>query len=110
MVEKLGVTTMFRNQDKRYMTRNIADGLHIEIQMIIWNLIEERVNNDEELDYLQVFELTNEKGMQSIIHRQECPMHKQQLLIQLQQTRPVTSTVWCLDNGEYQMMLYPEDY
>ncbi|MEC1375844.1 DUF960 family protein [Heyndrickxia oleronia] len=101
---------MFRNQDKRYMTRNIADGLHIEIQMIIWNLIEERVNNDEELDFLQVFELTNEKGMQSIIHQQECPMHKQQWLIPLQQTRPVTSTVWCLDNGEYQMMLYPEDY
>jgi hypothetical protein len=102
---------VFEDREKRYMTKSIAETLHIEIQLLLWSLIDDRVIKGEEVDYLQVFELSVERGKQSIIHRQEQPPHKQQWFVELHHTKPIMSTIWCMDNSnEGQMMLYPSDY
>ncbi|URM33404.1 DUF960 domain-containing protein [Cytobacillus firmus] len=102
---------MFEDQGKRYMTRSIAETLHIEIQLFLWSLLDEKVSKEEELDYLQVFELSVKNGKQCIIHRQEQPPNKQQWIVELQHTKPLNCTIWCMDNGsEGQIMLYPSDY
>ncbi|MCU6106333.1 DUF960 family protein, partial [Clostridioides difficile] len=43
---------MFKKEN-RYMTREIAENLPIEITILLWDLID---NLDIEKDYLQIFE------------------------------------------------------
>lgn len=92
------------------MTRAIADSLHIEIQNLLWNLIDLERNHEKELDYLQVFDLENKRGQQHITHRQEMPERKSGWIISLDDALPVNNTVWCIDDGVYQTMLFPSDY
>jgi len=92
------------------MTRAIAESLHMEIQKLLWYLIDDQRKQGEKLDYLQVFELENRENQQHIIHRQEVPKRKREWLITLKDTPPVNSTVWCIDDGTHQTMLFPSDY
>lgn len=101
---------MFTNQNRRFMTRAIAESLHMEVQVLLWNLIDHQRKQGNELDYLQVFELTSNGDKQKILHRQEVPPLERSWLIALRGTQPIDSTVWCIDDGENQMMLYPSDY
>jgi len=103
---------MFDNKTKRYVTRAIAEELHMEIAIILWQLID-RLNDQEiELDYLQVFELSvSEDNQLAITHRQEVPVRRETWIIPLEEAEPITRTVWCIHNGEEgQMMLFPQDY
>lgn len=101
---------MFDSKDKRYMTRAIAEEMHIEIQLLLWHFIDELKRQGLELDYLQVFELSVEDGKQIVVHRQEVPERKQKWSIALENARPITEKVWCIDDGQNQMMLFPSDY
>lgn len=101
---------MFANKEKRYMTRMIAEDVHVEIQKILWDLIDEQRKNDLELDYLQVFELIAMQGKQHVIHRQEVPERSVRRVFKLKYTTPINQTIWCIDSDEYQMMLFPSDY
>ncbi len=92
------------------MTRTIDETVHAEIQMILWNLIDEQRNAEKELDYLQVFELKVTDGRQRIVHRQEVPERKREWVYTLQYTNPIDQTIWCMDSEEYQMMLLPNEY
>ncbi|MBG9545510.1 hypothetical protein ABE29_22990 [Cytobacillus firmus] len=101
---------MFKNQNERYMTRGIAEAIHPEMALFLWHLIDRLKEKEMEVDYLQVFELSELNGKQFIIHRQEQPPYKEQLMVQWEETEPLTSTIWCIDNGEGQIMLFPEEY
>ncbi|HLR42520.1 MAG TPA: DUF960 family protein [Pseudogracilibacillus sp.] len=101
---------MFNDKNKRYMTKTIDETVHAEIQMILWNLINEQRNEEKELDYLQVFELKMTDGRQRIVHRQEVPERKREWVYTLQYTTPIDQTIWCIDSEEYQMMLLPNEY
>ncbi len=102
---------MFDHKTKRYMTRAIYEELHIEIAIILWKLIDRQNEQGVELDYLQVFELYDSKEKQlSITHRQEIPERSETLIISLEEAEPITRTVWCIDNDDGQMMLFPQDY
>jgi hypothetical protein len=93
------------------MTSHIAEELHPELALLLllWSLIDKN-ELEANLDYLQVFELSVEGNKQGILHRQEKPPFKQHWIIELELTDPITSTIWCIDNGETQMMLSPSDY
>lgn len=101
---------MFDNKTERYMTRTIAEELHMEIAFILWQLIDAQNEQNVETDYLQVFELSVSDSKQVIIHRQEVPEIKGSCIRTLEDTEPITSTIWCIDNGDGQVMLFPEDY
>ncbi|WP_433744949.1 DUF960 family protein [Falsibacillus pallidus] len=101
---------MFDKTSRRYMTKAIAEELHPEITKHLWHLIDERNEQGEELDYLQVFELGVEKGKQLILHRQEQPPYRKKWLTELKHTSPIISTIWCIDEGQSEIMLYPSDY
>ncbi|MED0665949.1 DUF960 family protein [Bacillus badius] len=101
---------MFEKTAERYMTRAIAEELHPEIAMTLWKLIDDQKAKGTDLDYLQVFELSVKDGQQAIIHRQEEPFGRQERLLPLKWTKPIERTIWCIDNREGQMMLFPEDY
>lgn len=101
---------MFDDKDKRYMTKAVAESLHPEIQMLLWQLIDHQKEQGKELDYLQVFELVNKNNKQEILHRQEVPPSETKWFIPLKNTTPIYETVWCMDDGENQVMMYPSDY
>lgn len=101
---------MFTNQNKRFMTRAVGETIPLEIQLLLWNLIDHQRKQGNELDYLQVFELRRKDDKQEILHRQEIPPRKSTWIGTLKSTNPIDSVIWCIDDGENQMMLYPSDY
>ena len=60
---------MFQNQ--HYITRGIDAEIPPITQLLLWQLIRSRRMEGAELDYLQVFELSEDNGAQKIIHAQE---------------------------------------
>lgn len=102
---------MFDSKTKRFMTRSVAEELHLEIAIILWQLIDRLKEQEVELDYLQVFELSISLDNQlAITHRQEIAERRETWIIPLEEAAPITRTVWCIDNDDGQMMLFPQDY
>ena len=71
---------------KRYLTNGVLQTIPVEIQMIVWAMIDELKNKVETVDYLQVFELKpeckdNSQPQQLIKHSQECPPYKAEVTI-----------------------------
>ena len=98
---------------KRYATREIAAEVGLDVQLMLWAMIDNRRKKGIELDYLQVFELSiNSKdgiSVQKVIHRQECPPAIDTYFLPMFET-PIRMTIWAMDSGEYCMMLLPEEY
>lgn len=96
---------MFDKQ--RYLTRGIQENLSIPLQIALWRMIE-RV--DVELDYLQIFELSQVTDMHiHILHQQEVPPFSSELLVK--GTIPEKKLkVFVIDDGDYSTMLLAEEY
>lgn len=98
---------------KRYATRGVNNRLGLDVQLLLWSLIDIRKEKGIEIDYLQVFELSviQKDGIdiQYVIHRQEGPPAVDNYYVpQLETTTQIT--VWVMDCDEYCMMLLPEEY
>lgn len=97
----------------RYVTRGIADKISLELQMLLWTLIDVKKRKGQELDYLQIFELSVEclggESYQKITHSQEVPPFTNQHIFHLT-SQPVIGSVWVIDSTEYATMLLPEEY
>lgn len=94
---------MFDNQ--KYITKGVSQQISIYLQIIMWNLINEL---EIEKDYLQVFELTSENGMQKITHSQEMPPYEKSHLIKCEE--PVTAKIFVIDDETHSTMLLAEEY
>lgn len=101
---------MFKHQHKRYKTKGIEESIPLSLQYQLWKYIDQKNARKEELDYLQVFELSEQDGKQIIVHRQEIPPTNQQYEWVMPENKNVTATVWVIDDGVYQTMLLPEEY
>lgn len=97
-----------------YITRSIVEEINKDIQNYIWKLIENRVYDEEELDYLQVFDLyienINGTKVQKIVHKQEKPNY-----IKANYTDEISEpvhgmTIWVIDDGSHTTMMLPKDY
>ena len=102
---------MFQNKGQRYVTKGVRDSLPVELQALCWNLIDQNVQKQLPLDYLQIFEFSTEKGNQKLVHRQEEPEERKEYLISPKlRLKSVSQKIWAIDSGEYQTMLLPEEY
>lgn len=64
---------------ERYLTREVADRVPVEIQLLMWQLIEEL---EVEKDYLQIFELLPlDRDLVKIVHKQEFPEFTCEIII-----------------------------
>ena len=95
---------MFKNP--RYTTKGINDNLPIMTQIIIWELIDSM--KVDEKDYLQVFTLSVEDGLQKILHEQECPEYSAEHLFP--STAPITGKIFVIDDETHSTMLFAEEY
>ena len=69
---------MFDN-GSRYITRGVGNRIPLDIQIFIWQLIEDLKDTVGEVDYLQVFDISIADETEEtvrIIHSQEVPQYK----------------------------------
>ena len=99
---------------KRYMTQGVLHSIPVEIQMIVWAMIEDLKTKIDSVDYLQVFELTAKcdeagKPEQLIKHFQERPPHKAEVTIDCGGT-PVKDKIYVIDDETHSTMLLASEY
>lgn len=99
------------SKEKRYMTKGINKRVDIRLQMFMWKLIEELKEEEEELDYLQVFDIKKIDSEIVIEHRQEIPKYKKKYVLRLDNIDVMRNVkVFAIDDGRYLTMLLSEEY
>lgn len=102
---------MFNN--KRYMTREVSETLGLELQLILWGLIDSLMASGQEVDYLQVFEcklVKDARGrkIQAITHRQEVPEYSRTHYYLVD--RPINGKLFAIDSNGYSTLMFDREY
>ena len=90
---------------KRYATAQICKTVSPWLQSFMWRCIDQL---SIDADYLQVFELSEDHGMQKIIHKQEIPEYSKEYLISC--AKPLSAKIFVINDGEYATMLFANEY
>lgn len=90
----------------RYATRGVTTTVPLVLQIILWDLIDSM--EVVEKDYLQVFRLSAESGMQKITHSQEQPPYEHTL--EFRTDNPITAKIFVIDDETHTTMLLAEEY
>ncbi len=94
---------MFNND--RYLTRGVQAVIPPVLQFFMWKCIDDM---KLEKDYFQIFTLSEENGIQKIIHKQEIPEYEQVYYIIMPE--PVNAKVYIIDDESHSTMLLAEEY
>lgn len=106
-----GTIKMTEQGKSRYMTRVIKEELNIEMQALLWKLLDSiAIKREDKMDYLQVFEIKSDGNNVKIINRQEQPAINEEILIGQGVLSKKDTTVWIIDEPDKQTMLFPSDY
>ena len=97
---------MFEPEKKRYLTKGVDETISVELQIFMWETIDRM---PEPKDYLQVFNLYVENGLQVIHHTSEQPKYDMTYILAASDTA-VTAKVYVIDSEEYCTMLLAEEY
>lgn len=97
---------MFESNKGRYLTRGVDAEIPQDIQLIMWEAID---HMPEPKDYLQVFRLTVENGLQIIRHESEQPEFSMTYVLPMV-SQTVTQKVYVIDDGDHCTMLLAEEY
>lgn len=97
---------MFEKSKPRYLTRGVDKSIPLDIQIFIWEVIDRM---PEPKDYLQVYRLTEQNGLQVIHHMSEQPEYSMTYILPTM-TKTVTAKVYVIDDGEHCTMLPAEEY
>ena len=97
---------MFEKSKGRYLTRGVDEKIPIDIQIFMWKAVD---NMPEPKDYLQVFNLTVQNGLQIIHHTSEKPKYEMTYILTAL-TKAVTAKVYIIDDGDHCTMLLAEEY
>ena len=97
---------MFENNKGRYLTRGVDAEIPLDIQIFMWEAVD---NMPEPKDYLQVFNLSVENGLQIIRHTSEQPKFDMTYILTAL-TKAVTAKVYIIDDGDHCTMLLAEEY
>lgn len=96
---------MFEKSKERYLTRGVDAEIPLELQILMWQAVDEM---PEPKDYLQVFNLSEDNGLQVIQHISEQPEFEMTYITQTD--KPVTQKIYIIDDGEHCTMLLAEEY
>ncbi|ELK39419.1 hypothetical protein D478_24483 [Brevibacillus agri BAB-2500] len=98
----------------RYVRRGVNEVVPVELQLILWSILEKRQERGDQLDFLKVFELSAEwvdgEPLQKVINRQEQPFHREVFYVDHTENLAIGVTVWIVDSRTYSTMLLPEEY
>ena len=97
---------MFEPEKKRYLTRGVDETIPVELQMFMWEAIDQM---PEPKDYLQVFNLSVENGLQVVRHTSEQPEFDMTYILAASDAS-IATKVYVIDSEEYCTMLLAEEY
>ena len=97
---------MFENNKGRYLTRGVDAEIPLDIQIFMWEAVD---NMPEPKDYLQLFNLSVENGLQVIKHTSEQPKFDMTYILTAL-TKAVTAKVYIIDDGDHCTMLLASEY
>lgn len=98
---------LFKN--KKYVTRGVQSTLPLEIQLLLWNMINDMKVSTK--DYLQVFKfkiINKNKNLIEMQHSQEKPKYTNSINIVMNINDPLT--IFCIDDVTHSTMLLSEEY
>ena len=101
------------NKETRYVTRGINNKLPIEIQMLVWNCIDELIESEKDTDYLQVFRFKlHISGKMQVIHTQEQPAFEKVIEIKMKEEYLALDsiTVFVIDDIDHSTALLSNEY
>ena len=98
---------MFEKSKGRYLTIGVDEKIPIDIQIFMWEAVDRM---PEPKDYLQVFSLTVQNGLQVIRHTSEKPKYEMTYILTSLLTKAVTAKVYIIDDGDHCTMLLAEEY
>ena len=90
----------------RYATANIMREVPLGLQIFLWQCV---AGIQVEADYLQIFRLSIAKGLQKIIHEQECPPYKKEYLF-APLFPPVEAKIYVINDEAHATMLFAYEY
>lgn len=97
---------MFEKSTPRYLTRGVNDSIPITLQLFMWECIDKM---PAPKDYLQVFTLSVENGLQVIKHTSEQPEYERKYVLPAV-AEPITEKIYVIDSEEYCTMLLADEY
>lgn len=92
-----------------YLTRNIKENLDLRILTKIMEILREKIRTDKNIDYFQIFEVTED----TLINKQEVPEEKKEYKLNFKiQSKEKIWAVQGIDEvvGKYWTIMYPEEY
>ena len=102
---------MFDNRS-RYITRGVGNRIPLDIQIFIWQLIEDLKDTVGEVDYLQVFDISIADEIEEtvrIIHSQEVQQYKKIWIVKA--SEPCDNEKrFVIDDDTHSTMLLAEEY
>lgn len=102
---------MFDNRS-RYITRGVGNRIPLDIQIFIWQLIEDLKDTVGEVDYLQVFDISIADKTEEtvrIIHSQEVPQYKKIWIVKASEPCD-DEKIFVIDDDTHSTMLLAEEY
>lgn len=81
-------------QGERFLTRGVDAAIPVALQLFMWNAID---NMPAPKDYLQVFELSSQNGLQIIHHTSEQPAFDMTYILPTI-LNPVTAKIYVIDD------------
>ncbi|MDK3909722.1 DUF960 family protein [Staphylococcus pseudintermedius] len=99
----------------RYITRGISEQLSLDLQILLWHMVEEK-DNQPHTDYLHIFKLQEDDNMLSITHEQEQPAYKLEYhyINYEKKQNALPKKVYVIREDDvdvfYYVMLLPEEY
>jgi hypothetical protein len=100
------------NKEKRYLTRGINQELPLELQILIWSMVDHIVDSKTLTDYLQVFNFDVKGDALIIRHSQEQPEYIKEHKIKMNQNyrSVVGRKVYVIDDVKHCTMLWSNEY
>ena len=93
-----------------YITKHIEENLDLRLLIIVSILLEQKISKlpKENIDYLQIFEVKNNK----LLHRQEVPEQSEEYILQ---GNFKNTKIWAVRNedinfNETWKIMFPEEY
>ena len=102
---------MFDNRS-RYITRGVGNRIPLDIQIFIWQLLEDLKDTVGEVDYLQVFDISIADKTEEtvrIIHSQEVPQYKKIWIVKASEPCD-NEKIFVIDDDTHSTMLLAEEY
>ncbi len=101
---------MFK-QENRYVSREINKIVSVEIQIVMWGIIDNLKKTEIKLDYLQIFRIKKKEDKVIVEHEQEVPPYNEQYELQEDNISIEHNIkIYVIDSIDYSTMILASEY